>query len=150
MSAQRKLLVYLLLNVFVSACVTLTVLFVYENYYRPSTLPHVAVGEADTASFEIAAIVGAGLPDSEIVMIRNTGQSASDLKDWQLRDADGNVYTFGETILPASAAIQLHTAPGKDSVIDLYWSLAASAWTSGETATLLDPSGNMRSVYKVP
>jgi hypothetical protein len=150
MSASRKLIFYLLLNVFLSACVTLAVLFIYETYYRPSTLPQPALAAKDSASFEIAAIVGAGLPDSEMVLIRNTGSAVSDLKNWQLRDEDGNTYVFDALLLPANAAIQLRTAPGTNSVIDLYWGLAASAWVSGETATLLDPDGNMRSIYQVP
>lgn len=149
MSSRRRLLGYLLLNVLISACVTLSILFIYETRYRPAALPQPVIPEADS-SFEIAAVVGVGLPDNEMILVRNTGQSAASLENWQIRDADGNTYTFGALNLPANAAIQLRTAPGKDSVIDLYWGLAASVWSSGESASLLDPDGNVRSIYQVP
>jgi len=149
MFPRRRLLYFLLLNILLSACVTLSILYFYENAYRPATLPQPAIAET-TSSFEIAAVVGAGLPDSETILIRNTGQATADLNGWQIRDSDSNSYTFGAVSLPANAAIQLRTAPGKDTVIDLYWGLSSSVWSSGEAASLLDPDGNVRSVYKVP
>ena len=151
MFPRRKLLYYLLLNVFVSACVTLSILYFYEMNYRASSqqVPG-PMAAAENGQFEIAAVIGAGLLDSEMTLIRNTGQDAADLSGWQLRDADGNTYTFGSLNLPANAAIQLRTAPGQDSIIDLYWGLSAPAWSSGEVASLLDPAGNVRSIYQVP
>jgi hypothetical protein len=149
MLTRRKLFLYIVLNIVISSCVTLSILFVYENNFR-STPTAQPVVEESGISFEIVAVFGAGLPASEMVLIRNTGQATADLKDWQIRDADGNTYTFGIVSLPANAAIQLRTSPGKDSVIDLYWGLSAPVWSSGETASLLDPDGNVRSSYQVP
>jgi hypothetical protein len=150
MFPRRKLLYYLLLNIIVSACVTLSILYLYEMNYRSSLqIPQEIIAE-ESAQFEIAAIIGAGLLDSEMVLLRNTGQNAADLAGWQLSDTDGNSYTFNTLSLPANAAIQLRTAPGQDSIIDLYWGLSAPVWSSGETASLLDPAGNVRSVYQVP
>jgi hypothetical protein len=156
-ASRKRLLYYLLLNVFISVCATASVLFVYDRYFRnsaPQTVEQetAQVGDVEMgpASLEIATIVGAGIPSSEMVVIRNTGQAQANLTGWKLKDEDSNVYTFSDlTILPGGA-IQLHTAPGKDTLIDRYWDLTASAWRSGETATLLDPSGSVRSVYKVP
>ena len=150
MFPRRKLIYYLLLNAFVSACVTLSILYVYENNYRAAEGVSPPPQADSAAEFEIAAIIGAGLPDSEMILIRNIGQATADLTGWQIRDADGNNYIFAALNLPANAAIQLHTAPGKDSVIDLYWGLSASVWSSGETASLFDPSENLRSSYQVP
>ena len=149
MFPRRRLFYYILINVVISACVTFSILYVYENAYRPAALPQPVIAET-SSSFEIAAVVGAGLPDSETILIRNTGQGTADLSGWQIRDSDSNTYTFGAASLPANAAIQLRTAPGKDTVIDLYWGLSSSVWSSGEAASLLDPDGNVRSVYKVP
>ncbi len=140
---------YLALNIFVSACVTLSILYVYDRNQRAS-VPPPPIAQSDAASLEIAAVIGAGLLDSEMLLVRNTGQGTVDLNGWQVRDADGNTYTFAPLSLPANAAIQLRTAPGKDTVIDLYWGLSGPAWSSGETASLLDPAGNVRSVYQVP
>jgi hypothetical protein len=150
MFPRRKLIYYLLLNVFVSACVTLSILYVYDSQYRNRARDAQPIVVEDVAQFEIATIVGAGMADSEMVLIRNVGQSPGDLMGWQLSDEDGNAYTFNALSLPASAAIQLRTSAGKDSVIDLYWGLSAPVWHSGKTATLFDPFGNVRSVYQVP
>lgn len=150
MFPRRKLIYYLLLNVFVSACVTLSILYLYDSQYRNRARDAQPIVVEDVAQFEIATIVGAGMADSEMVLIRNVGQSPGDLMGWQLSDEDGNAYTFNALSLPASAAIQLRTSAGKDSVIDLYWGLSAPVWHSGKTATLFDPFGNVRSVYQVP
>ncbi|MDX9992139.1 MAG: lamin tail domain-containing protein [Anaerolineales bacterium] len=150
MFPRRKLISYLLLNAFVSACVTLSILYIYENNYRAAQEAPRPLQADTSAQFEIAAIIGAGLPDNEMILIRNTGQSSADLAGWQIRDADGNRYTFSAFKLPANAALQLHSAPGKDSVVDLYWGLSASVWSSDETASLFDPAGNLRSSYLVP
>lgn len=152
MFPRRKLIYYLLLNALVSACVTLSILYAYDSQYRtPASneqpLPLTTQGDA---IFEIAAVIGAGMLDNEMILIRNAGQSSADLQGWQISDEDGNLYTFNVLNLPASAAVQLRTSAGKDTVIDLYWGLSASLWHSGKTATLLDPLGNVRSVYQVP
>lgn len=156
-ASRKRLLYYLLLNVFISVCATASVLFVYDRYFRysaPSAVEQesaqVSDAELGPANLEIATILGAGIPSSEMVVVRNTGQTQINLNGWKLKDEDSNVYTFGDLNLLPSAAVQLHTAPGKDTLIDRYWGLTASAWRSGETATLLDSAGSVRSVYKVP
>lgn len=155
--SRKRLLYYLLLNVIISVCATASVLFIYDRYYKyspPQTLEQqpTQVNNAgfSLAKMEITTIVGAGIPSSEMVILRNPGQSPVDLNGWKLKDQDSNVYTFDSLSLPSGGAIQLHTAPGKDTLIDRFWGLTASAWRSGETATLIDPTGNVRSVYKVP
>lgn len=148
---MRTLLIYLVINILVSACTTAGVLFLYDRYYRPSTIPVVHL-EPDTAnaSLEIITIVGADIPTSEMVLIHNTGSTAVLLKGWQLQDADANIYTFGDITIQPDGAIQVHTAPGENTQIDLYWGLPTSTWSSGETATLIDSSGTLHSVYQVP
>jgi hypothetical protein len=47
-------------------------------------------------------------------------------------------------------AVQIHTAAGTNTVVDLYWNMNAPVWKSGETASLYDASGNLIVVYKVP
>lgn len=157
MNASRKrLLYYLLLNVLVSTCVTASLLFAYSRYSRPAGLPPVtAIAQAgnvalEPANIEIITVVGAGIPGSEMVVLRNIGQTQVNLNGWKLQDQDSNSHLFaGVTIIPGGV-IQLHSAPGKDTLIDIYWGLTASVWRSGETVTLLDPTGSVRSVYKVP
>jgi len=154
-ASRKRLLTYLLLNVIVSACVTVSVLFVYDRYYRPARLPETIASQPAPTSdgalkMEITTIVGAGIPGSETVILRNIGAGQADLKDWKLQDEDANVYTFTDVTLLPGSSIQLHTLPGQDSLIDLYWGLTAPIWRSGETATLFDLAGAARSVFQVP
>jgi hypothetical protein len=156
-TSRKRLLYYLLLNILVSVCATVSVLFIYDRYYRNPAPPMAESRPAQAsnaalapASMEITTVVGAGIPSSEMVILRNTGQAQASLNGWKIHDEDSNVYTFGDLILLSGGAVQLHTAPGQDTLVDRYWGLTAPAWRSGETATLLDSAGTVKSVYKVP
>jgi hypothetical protein len=162
---RRKLLLYLLLNVFVSACVTGGILFWYDRNYRSVSVSSVqpaapanVQGNGPLTAFdpsvdipvEIVSIVGAGTLNAEWVIVRNAGAEALNLSSWQLKDSDRNVFVFPNLTLNTGGAVQVHTASGTNTVIDLYWGASDSVWESGEEAQLSDPSGNVRAVYKVP
>jgi Lamin Tail Domain len=162
---RRRLILYLLLNVFVSACVIGGILFWYDRNYRSvsvsSVLPAAAVNSqsgAPAASFdpnvdipvEIVSIVGAGTLNAEWVIVRNAGGESLNLSGWQLKDSDRNVFTFPNLTLNTGGAVQVHTISGTNTVIDLYWGLTNPVWESGEEAQLSDPGGNVRAVYTVP
>ena len=163
---RRKLILYLLLNAFVSACVIGGILYWYDQNYRstsvsavPPALPAQAQGgSAPAASFdpnvdipvEIVSVVGAGTLNAEWVIVRNAGGEPINLSNWQLKDANRNVFVFPNLTLNSTGAVQIHTISGTNTVIDLYWGLGDPVWSSGEEAQLLDPSGNVRAVYTVP
>ena len=160
---RRKLVYYLLLNAFVSACVTGTILFWYDRNYRAlSQSPVQQAGPSSGNSgpanpdlqtdipVNISSVVGAGAPDSEIVVVKFEGEGQLDLASWQLKDEDGNTYTFPKLTLYPSGAVQVHTVAGTDTVIDLYWGIGEAVWSSGENARLFDAQGNLRAVYRVP
>ena len=160
---RRKLFYYLLLNIFVSATVTGGILFWYDRDYRAS-LPAVpqsapAVGAAEPVStispqddipVKISSVVGAGTLSSEIVVVKFEGEGQLDLASWQLKDEDGNIFKFPKLTLYPNGAVQIHTAIGTDTVIDLYWGIGEAVWSSGENARLFDAQGNLRAVYRVP
>ncbi len=160
---RRKLFYYLLLNIFVSATVTGGILFWYDRNYRAS-LPAVpqsapAVGAAEPVStinpqtdipVKISSVVGAGALESEIVVVKFEGEGQLDLASWQLKDEDGNIFKFPKLTLYPNGAVQIHTAIGTDTVIDLYWGIGEAVWSSGENARLFDAQGNLRAVYRVP
>jgi hypothetical protein len=160
---RRKFFYYLLLNIFVSAAVTGGILFWYDRNYRAS-LPVVqplapASGESRPVStlnpqtdipVKISSVVGAGTVSSEIVVIKYEGKDQLDLTSWQIKDEDGNVFKFPKLTLYSNGIVQVHTAIGTDTVIDLYWGLAEAVWNSGENARLFDAQGNLRAVYRVP
>jgi hypothetical protein len=163
---RRRLAFYLLLNVFVSACVTSAILFWYHRNYRsmsvsavqpaaPLVNQNMAVSQATLdpqidIPVEIVSVIGAGTLSAEWVVVSYQGEDQINLANWQLRDEDRNIFVFPQLILHRNGAVQVHTASGTNTVIDLYWGENDPVWESGEEAQLYDPSGNMRAKYKVP
>ena len=159
---RRKLVYYLLLNVFVSACVTSGILFWYDRNYRAVSQPSVqqstganaapasTVNPQTDIAVKISSVVGAGAKDAEIVVVKFEGKGQLDLASWQLKDENGNTFTFPKLTLYPNGAVQVHTATGTDTVIDLYWGIGDAVWSSGENAQLFDAQGNLRAVYRVP
>ncbi len=107
-----------------------------------------ALGEAKVLIGEIVSI---GDLDKEAVVIANDGNRQIQLANWRLEDGQGNVYVFKPFILFGDGAnVVLHTGPGADTTFDLYWGLAFAVWESGETATLRDADGTVRTTFAVP
>ena len=162
---RRRLILYLLLNVFISACVTGTILFWYDRNYRSvsissvqSNVPANAQDGVPAATLnpnvdipvEIVSVIGAGTLNAEWVVVRNAGTESLNLSGWQLKDTDRNVFVFPNLTLNSGGAVQIHTISGTNTVIDLYWGETEPVWESGEEAQLSDPSGNVRAIYVVP
>ncbi len=99
---------------------------------------------------EIVSVIGAGTLNAEWVVVSYEGDDQINLANWELKDDDGNVFVFPQLVLHTNGAVQVHTASGTNTVIDLYWSASDPIWESGEEAQLVDPGGNVRAVYKVP
>jgi micrococcal nuclease len=99
---------------------------------------------------EIVSVIGAGTLNAEWVVVRNAGTDSLNLSGWQLKDANRHVFTFPNLTLNGGGAVQIHTIAGTNTVIDLYWGETNPVWESGEEAQLVDPSGNVRAMYKVP
>jgi Lamin Tail Domain len=161
---RRRLFYYLLLNVFVSACVTSAILYWYDRNYRAVTLPQVSIPSAVSNSagstpaatvqkglVQIVSVIGAGTLDAEAVVVKYNGEGELDLTGWHLKDAQGtNTYTFPSFKLFKGGAVQVHTQSGSDTAIDLYWGQRQSVWQSGEAVLLTDPSGQAQDSYPVP
>jgi hypothetical protein len=161
---RRRLLYFLLLNVFVSACVTSAILYWYDRNYRAVSLPQVSIptassnstGNAPAATIEkglvqIVSVIGAGTLDAEAVVVKYNGEGELDLTGWHLKDTQGaSTYTFPAFKLFKGGAVQVHTRDGTDTAIDLYWGQRQAAWQSGEAVLLTDPSGQAQDSYPVP
>lgn len=114
----------------------------------PIATEPLAQGEA---VIEILEVIGAGQLAEEAVQIINSGSSPVALRDWQLADEDGHVYTFGQvTLFGDGAGVLVHTETGQDSSTDLYWGLEEPIWEAGEVVTLLDAGGEARATFAVP
>lgn len=161
---RRRLLYFLLLNVFVSACVTGTILFWYDRNARatssaPAFAPQTQL-EAGAANpganaspngdIQIVSVVGADNLGAEVVILRYLGDGQVDLSNWQLKDENGNIFLFPDIGLVKEGAVQIHTAAGTNTVVDLFWNMTAPVWSSGEMASLYDAGGNLIVTYKVP
>jgi hypothetical protein len=161
---RRRLILYLLLNVFISACVTGAILFWYDRNYRSTalsalqpapvtnnqTVPQATLNPNVDIPVEIVSVIGAGTLEAEWVVVHNAGADPLNLTGWQLKDSNRNVFVFPNLTLNGGGAVQIHTTSGTNTVIDLYWNLNTPVWQSGEEAQLVDPSGNVRATYKVP
>lgn len=160
---RRQLILYLLLNVLVSACVTSGILYWHDRNYRASlaSVGQVAVssGAANPAQtarpqteipVRIESVVGAGALSVETAVIHYSGNGQLNLAGWQLKDEDGNTFTFPSLTLYENGSVQVHTAAGTNTVIDLYWGAPEAVWNSGENAELYDAQGELVAVYRVP
>ena len=158
MDARRRLVYYLLINIFVSALVTGTIIFFYDRAYRPdcgTNLPDttaVTPGTGDV-NVSIVGVIGAGTVADERIVIQNNGGEKLVLPGWYLKDNQGITYTFPQfpqlTLYPG-AKVQVYTKSGIDMLPDLYWGRASTVWTSGELAALYDPQNIARAFYRVP
>ena len=102
------------------------------------------------SDIQIVSVVGADNLGAEVVILRYLGEGQVDLSNWQLKDENGNIFLFPAISLVKEGAVQIHTAAGTNTVVDLYWNMTAPVWKSGETASLYDASGNLIVTYKVP
>ena len=162
---RRRLILYLLLNILISACVTSAILFWYDRTYRSVSIsavqpaaqalnqvsaPQATLDPQTDIPVEIVSVIGAGTLNAEWVVVTYKGEDQLNLTRWELRDADRHVFVFPQLILHPNGAVQVHTASGTNTVIDLFWGESEPVWQSGEIAQLFDPNGNKRAEYKVP
>jgi LysM repeat protein len=121
---------------------------------EPTKAPPVSTGGAPVVSGDagvnIDSVVGAGDLNTERLLLKRTGPGELSLAGWQLLEEDGAVFTFPKLTLFEDGAVNVHTGSGQPTVVDLYWSLNAPVWQSGETVVLLDDRGEVRATYRVP
>jgi hypothetical protein len=157
MASRNRLFFYIVINVIVSALVTIIILFIYDRYFRPELVPMTVANPASgpaatgTEPLEIASVVGVGQLESEIVVVHNTSNASVNLSGWKLKTVDDkNTFTFPQITLHENGAVQIHTAGGNDTAIDLYWNLSRPLWKSGDLVTLTDARGNLIDNYRIP
>jgi hypothetical protein len=180
---QNHVLLYLLLNVIVSAATVLAVLVVWDRVRQKDMPPEVPTSVVSVASatvapveltatpeapatpgaevtptqdgpvIEIAAVIGATDPEQEYVLLKRVGDGDVSLAGWQLKDEDGNVYTFPsspELILYKDGAVQVYTRVGNDTPTEVYWNRIEPVWRPGEWVTLVDNQGKVQASAQAP
>jgi LysM repeat protein len=98
----------------------------------------------------IENVIGVGVLATEHVELLRTGDGELSLAGWRLEDGKGNVYTFPMLTLYKGGAINLNTRTGQDTVVDLFWGLAAPIWRSGKTVYLYNAQNGLRATYTIP
>ena len=98
----------------------------------------------------IVNIFGAGDLATERVRFERRGERDLSLASWQLRDEDGNIYTFPQLTLYPGGAVDLYSRVGIDDVAALYWGLDQPIWEAGEIVTLVNEQGNIQATFTVP
>ena len=89
--------------------------------------------------------------NGEWIAIRNEGETSVDLTGWGIKDESAShryEFPVSFTLLPGET-VTVRTGCGADFDTDLYWCNQGSAvWNNGgDTAFLLDPSGNTHVAY---
>ena len=176
MNKKYRILLFILLNILISAGTTLFVIWMWERSnplpnldFIPSKIvdqetntsllspseaadPGLVLAE-DNIAVSIYAVVGVGNLDVEYVEIRNQSQGAVDPAGWQILDEDGNSFTFPTSpswLLSSGGAVKVLSKSGNDSVIELYWESDEPIWQSGERVTLLNAEGKIIATYLIP
>ena len=91
--------------------------------------------------------------NAEWVLLANEGEQVADLSGWVLRDESSeHRYPFPAGIaLRPGGQLTVHTGCGRDGAADLYWCADGPVWNNtGDTALLLDPTGNVAARLRYP
>lgn len=174
MRRRGSILPYLVLNVIVSAATILLVLWLWERAHPTPTLPYTlptpipgALATQPSAALTpqqstplppgaeqpgivIESVIGMGDVNSEVLLLKRTGDGELTLTGWQLVDSEGNTYIFPGLTLYKGGAVQVHSGLGVNSVVDLYWGRDAPVWSVGEKISLLDSTGTLVASYTIP
>ena len=174
MRRRTSCLLYLLLNVILSAAATLTVLVLWQRAHPLPVIPGGSLPPTVQASStpliqdnpvvestprptfppgQVLAtmnVFGTGTLDNELVKITSSSEASLPMAGWKLEDGQGNSYVFPVLDLNPGGAVQVHTGPGDDTPIDLYWGRDTPVWQVGKTVTLRDDQGNVRSTFTIP
>ena len=173
---RTGILLYLLLNIIVSAATTLGVLTVWDRTREsqfppiPTFLPTAPVSAtlAPTPAppgtptvmdavvgpqIEINIIVGATDPKLEYVLLKRVGEGDLNLAGWTLSNEHEAVFTFPDKpalVLYKGGAVQIYTRSGTDTPTEMFWNRSDAVWQPGEWATLKDKEGKVQARYQVP
>lgn len=101
------------------------------------------------AQFEILAAEGVGDITAEAIRLRNLGATV-DISDWTISDAQGNSFTFVETLLFPDSAIVLYTRSGTSTSDARFWGREEAVWEAGEDLTISDEQGRVLQVLQLP
>lgn len=178
MKSLRRAIPFLLLNIILSAGITLALLSWWGGGLRPNQaiatpaippdsngpatspaqgqptpLPTLAEstasGDASGRVIEVKDVIGAGDLDNEAVVLRRLGDGDLHLAGWRLDDSSGHTFIFPEFVLSKGGAVQVNTRPGTNTAIALFWGLQEAVWTPGKMVSLFDTENNLQASFTI-
>ncbi|MFA5837425.1 MAG: lamin tail domain-containing protein [Bellilinea sp.] len=171
MNFWKRIFPYLIINVVLSAAVTLIVLAIWDRVQHPQLSAGGNVPATQSASninsnvntpqaqptlppldepvIRIETVIGAGDLATETVQLQRIGENELQLAGWWL-EGNGLKYTFPALTLNKNGSVRLYSRAGQSTVIELYWGLESAAWKAGDTITLYDSRSNQRASYTIP
>lgn len=152
---RRRLIVYLVINIVVSALTTLLVLVIWSRFNLAGAPEFLNDPSGQSASefadqLQITTVIAAGDLDNESVLIEHVGDRDVSLSGWQLQDEEGNDFQFPALVLHPGARVAIFTRQGDNTSSELYWDRQVAVWASGEEVRLLDPSNDVQASFLVP
>lgn len=82
--------------------------------------------------------------NDEYVELRNSCTYPVEMTGWVLSDDDGNDYSFPAFILSAKSTVSIHSGPGVDSQVDIYWGKTNPVWgNSGDRLFMHNEKGEL-------
>jgi len=160
MKSNTRWFWYILLNIIVSAVVTLTVLYLYDQYKGSqanspviATLPQVSSSEPldlGQVDIGIVSVIGPGVVATEVIVIRNNGADAVTLTNWTLMNGSKTIFTFPQVKMFKDGTLQVHSVAGANTAVDLFLGRTEPAWISGDVASIVDTQGNLVATYVIP
>lgn len=163
MNSKPRWFYYILLNIIVSAIVTLTVVLLYDNYKGTQinsaiiatlpTLPQITQSDPvdlSQVNLEIISVIGSGVVVTEVVVIQNKGDDPVTLTNWTLNNGSRTVFIFPQVKMFKDGMLQIHSVAGANTAVDLYLGMTEPAWQSGDVASIVDTQGNLVTTYLIP
>jgi hypothetical protein len=98
----------------------------------------------------ITNVFGMGDLATEKVRLEPQGQTGVSLSGWKLTDGRGHTYTFPDLTLYPGGTVDVHSGPGSDDVVSLYWGLDQPIWATGRTVKLLNGQGSIQATFVIP
>jgi LysM repeat protein len=119
-----------------------------ETALVPATATPIA--SSVSTGIRLTTVESPGVLASEAINVGNDSDLAVNLQGWRLEREGGPAYTFGNLLLFPGSGLKLHTGPGTDTSVDVYWNQPAGVWSSGAVARLINPQGAEVSRLTVP
>jgi LysM repeat protein len=98
----------------------------------------------------LSPVLGSGDLNNEVIGIINDSDLAVNLQGWRIEREGGPAYNIGSVTMFPGSGIQLHSGPGTNTSIDLYWNQPSAVWGAGAVARLLNGQGAEIARLSVP